>query len=76
METTLIVAMITQRYRLDLAYQMRQSKAMSLDYSLRWWEERNLNPPNVGPEAFVWKKDTLAVQKRITERARQPGYAR
>lgn len=40
----------------SLSNQMRQSKAMSPDYSVRWWEERNLDPPNVDPEAFLRKR--------------------
>lgn len=37
----------------SLSNQMRQSKAMSPDYSVRWWEERNLEPPYVDPEVFL-----------------------
>jgi hypothetical protein len=40
----------------SLSNQMRQSKAMSPDYSVRWWEERNLTPPQVDPESFLLQR--------------------
>lgn len=36
--------------------QMRQSKAMSPDYSIRWWREHNSTPPDIDPETFLEKK--------------------
>jgi hypothetical protein len=32
---------------------MRQSKAMAPDYSVRWWRERRLSPPDIDPAAFL-----------------------
>jgi len=32
---------------------MRQSKAMAPDYSVRWWRERKLSPPDLDPVAFL-----------------------
>lgn len=40
----------------SLSNQMRQSKAMSPDYSMRWWEERKLTPPDVDPESFLLQR--------------------
>jgi hypothetical protein len=36
--------------------QMRQSKAMSPDYSIRWWAQHNSTPPDLDPRAFLEKK--------------------
>lgn len=33
--------------------QMRQTKAMSPAYALRWWDERDLNPPKLDPIDFL-----------------------
>ena len=32
--------------------QMRQSKAMSPDYAVRWWSERNMRPPQIDPLTY------------------------
>lgn len=40
----------------SLSNQMRQSKAMSPDYSMRWWGERGLNPPDVDPRGFLLQR--------------------
>jgi hypothetical protein len=37
----------------SLSNQMRQSKAMSPDYSVRWWQERGLTPPEIDPAVFL-----------------------
>lgn len=39
-----------------LSNQMRQSKAMAPDYSIRWWRERNMEPPKIDPYEFLLKK--------------------
>lgn len=36
-----------------LSNQMRQTKSMSPQYAVRWWEEHNLDPPDIDPVAFV-----------------------
>lgn len=36
--------------------QMRQSKAMNPDYSIRWWIQHNSTPPDIDPRAFLEKK--------------------
>jgi hypothetical protein len=40
----------------SLSNQMRDSKAMAPDYSIRWWKERNMQPPQVDPVAFLEQK--------------------
>jgi hypothetical protein len=37
----------------SLSNQMRDSKAMAPDYSVRWWTERDMRPPDVEPVAFL-----------------------
>lgn len=39
-----------------LSNQMRQTKAMSPQYSVNWWKARELMPPAVDPIAFIKKK--------------------
>jgi len=46
------------RRETSLSNQMRQSKSMSPDYSIRWWKERDMQPPDVDPVAFLKNKIT------------------
>lgn len=39
-----------------LSNQMRQTKAMSPQYAISWWKERNLEPPEHDPVEFMLKK--------------------
>jgi hypothetical protein len=36
--------------------QMRQTKAMSPNYAVKWWKERGYGPPNLDPVKFLQKK--------------------
>ncbi|OQB56558.1 MAG: DNA methylase [Deltaproteobacteria bacterium ADurb.Bin151] len=36
--------------------QMRQTKAMSPQYAIDWWKERNFEPPERNPVEFMFKK--------------------
>lgn len=40
-----------------LSNQMRQSKAMSPPYAIRWWRQREMNPPDIDPVA--WMEDRI-----------------
>lgn len=40
----------------SLSNQLRQTKAMAPDYSIRWWRARNLTPPNVQPDPFITQR--------------------
>jgi hypothetical protein len=40
----------------SLSNQMRQTKSMAPDYSIRWWKERNLTPPDLDPVDFMLKR--------------------
>lgn len=37
----------------SLSNQMRQGKSMAPDYSVRWWKERQLTPPEIDPVEFL-----------------------
>lgn len=37
----------------SLSNQMRQGKSMSPDYSVRWWADRNMKPPDMDPVTFM-----------------------
>lgn len=39
-----------------LSNQMRQTKAMAPDYSVRWWKERRLLPPAVDPKTYLLQR--------------------
>jgi hypothetical protein len=39
-----------------LSNQMRQTKAMSPQYAIDWWKERELTPPDLDPVEFIIKK--------------------
>jgi hypothetical protein len=36
-----------------LSNQMRQSKSLSPDYSVRWWKSRSMRPPQVNPSEYL-----------------------
>lgn len=40
----------------SLSNQMRQGKAMSPDYSVRWWKAHNSEPPEINPIDFLCKR--------------------
>src|SRR5947208_15991058 len=40
----------------SLSNQLRQTKSMSPDYAIAWWNDRDLKPPDVHPVAFMKKK--------------------
>jgi hypothetical protein len=40
----------------SLSNQMRQGKAMSPEYSVRWWQENDMLPPTVDPVDFLVKR--------------------
>lgn len=56
--TTMAFLLINLHGKRDssLSNQMRQTKAMSPDYAVRWWCERNLSPPEIEPIEFLRKR--------------------
>lgn len=51
----------------SLSNQMRQTKSMSPAYAIRWWQERNMHPPEVDPLAFLLKRMEWRYAKGIPE---------
>jgi hypothetical protein len=52
----------------SLSNQLRQTKSMSPDYAIAWWEEEELDPPHVDPVAFMKKKLKWRYAKGTPER--------
>lgn len=55
-DATLMAIMLVHlhgRREQSLSNQMRQGKSMAPDYSVRWWRERELTPPDVDPVKFL-----------------------
>jgi hypothetical protein len=44
------------KIRSALSNQMRQTKAMSPQYSIEWWRERAMKPPDIDPVEFLLRK--------------------
>jgi hypothetical protein len=56
--TTMALLMVDLHGKRDsaLSNQMRQTKAMSPQYAIDWWRERDMRPPNIDPGEFMLKK--------------------
>ncbi len=54
----------------SLSNQMRQAKAMSPRYAIKWWRERKLNPPKVAPLEFFEKRLRWRYAKGIPDASR------
>ena len=56
--TTMALLLVNMHGKRDasLSNQMRQTKAMSPDYSIAWWDERDMDPPSVDPVEFMMKR--------------------
>jgi len=48
-----------------LSNQMRQGKAMSPEYSIRWWRDRALTPPDIDPVRFLRQRITWRYGKGV-----------
>ena len=44
------------KYGQALSNQMRQQKSMAPDYSVRWWQERNMRPPKIDVVSFLTQR--------------------
>ena len=53
----------------SLSNQMRHAKAMHPHYSVRWWTERGLGPPDVDPIAFLRQRIEWRYAKGVPELA-------
>ncbi|MFA6194682.1 MAG: DNA methyltransferase [Patescibacteria group bacterium] len=52
----LILVSLHGKYGNALSNQMRQTKSMSPKYSINWWKERKLLPPQIDPVDFLKKR--------------------
>ncbi|MEH2316649.1 DNA methyltransferase [Nostoc sp.] len=52
----IILVNLHGRREQSLSNQMRQGKAMSPEYSINWWKERKLTPPEIDPVEFLNKR--------------------
>lgn len=50
-----------------MSNQMRQTKAMSPEYSLRWWKARGMTPPDINPADFLLRKIEWRYAKGVPE---------
>ena len=48
-----------------LSNQLRQGKAMDPNYSVRWWQKKNMLPPEIDPSAFLKKRVEYRYTKGI-----------
>jgi hypothetical protein len=51
----------------SLSNQMRQTKAMSPAYAIRWWRDRNMRPPEVDPMEFLLRRMDWRYKKGIPD---------
>jgi hypothetical protein len=58
----------------SLSNQMRQTKSLSPDYAIRWWQERRMSPPAVDPIAFLISKLDWRYARGVPEAARSHVY--
>lgn len=54
----LLLVNLHGRRSASLSNQMRQTKALSPPYAIRWWDERSLDPPELDPVRFM--RDRIA----------------
>jgi hypothetical protein len=56
--TTIALLMVDMHGKITnaLSNQMRQTKAMSPQYAVQWWKDRNMKPPELDPVEFMLKK--------------------
>jgi hypothetical protein len=57
-----------------LSNQMRQTKSMSPDYAIRWWQQQHLNPPDINPEEFLLTRLKWRYAKGIPDTAQSKVY--
>jgi hypothetical protein len=58
----------------SLSNQMRQTKSMSPDYAIRWWQERRMSPPSHDPVSFLIRKLDWRYARGMPEAARSHVY--
>jgi hypothetical protein len=58
----------------SLSNQLRQTKAMSPKYAVRWWRERGYRPPRIDPIEFLHKKMQWRYAKGVPRTTRSTVY--
>ncbi len=67
--TTMAILLIYLHGKRDAAFsnQMRQTKSMAPDYAIRWWQEREMRPPDLDPLSFLGRRIAWRYAKGIPE---------
>jgi hypothetical protein len=67
--TLAAILMINLHGKLEasLSNQMRQTKAMSPDYAVNWWRQRNMRPPTLDPVQFLENRVAWRYAKGIPD---------
>lgn len=65
----LLLVYLHGKHGAALSNQMRQAKSMSPQYAIRWWDERDLNPPDINPVSFVKARLSWRYAKGLPEAA-------
>ena len=58
----------------SLSNQMRQTKSMSPNYAIRWWQQRRMSPPSLDPVSFLMRKLDWRYAKGVPEAAHSHVY--
>lgn len=66
----LILIILHAKEGSGLSNQMRQSKAMAPDYSIRWWKENEKVPPDYDPIEFIQNKLDWRYKEGVPETQR------
>jgi hypothetical protein len=51
-----------------ISNQMRQTKSMAPEYAVRWWKERELEPPDIDPVAYFEGRATWRYKHGVPQR--------
>ena len=55
------------KYGSALSNQMRQTKSMAPEYSIRWWRNHGYSPPNLDPEEFMMSRISWRYAKGVPQ---------
>ena len=76
--TTMALLMVNLHGKREsaLSNQLRQTKAMSPLYAVRWWKERGMKPRGTRPCRVHAEEDCMALRERTDPSKRKPGLPR
>lgn len=63
----MILVYLHGKERQALSNQMRQTKAMSPHYAIKWWAEKGMNPPDLNPIEFMRHRIRWRYTKGVVE---------